>query len=327
MLNKNMMYIERMVSYVEKTFGSKMSVRDWKEQNNLPLILREQYVFLIIRLFDSDHLVFIETGETGNTPAVIAKHCRMLTDYWDKGIVYSRGTLSSTDRARLIQAKIPFIIPHRQLYLPFIGIDMKELFPSGKKMTDTLSPSAQLLVLGKLYEKNWITESPTGMSEMIGISKMSIGRAFCELEQHGIASVRISGKQKTLEFGSHGKGLWEQALPLLKSPVTSSKTVPYAERKDLILSGPSALSRYTMLQEPETMTYAVFNRKKACSNQMERQNGIDDRDMIIQKWSYDPLLLSSEGIVDPLSVYLEFQESDDERVEIILEDLIGEMRW
>ena len=161
----------------------------------------------------------------------------MLTEYWTGGIIYSKKTLSSTDRTRLIQAKVPFIIPDKQLYLPFLGMDLKEIFPPEKRKAETLSPSAQVLLLGKLYNKDWIKESPSRMSEKIGISNMSVGRAFSELELHSIAFIKISGKEKILEFSQNGKNLWNSTLPLLKSPVTSAETVPFLVNNNLVIAG------------------------------------------------------------------------------------------
>lgn len=327
MLNNENQYMKTLVSYIETTLGFKAEIRDWQDKGNLPLLLREQYSFFIIRLSDSDHLIFTENRENRNTPAIISKHCKMLKQYWTGGVIYSKNTLSSTDRTRLLQAKVPFIIPKKQLYLPFIGMDLKEIFPPEKKKAATLSPSAQLLILGKLYKKDWIKKSPSRMSEDIGISNMSIGRAFNELEIHNIASVRNFGKEKILEFHLHGQKLWESELSLLKSPVTSSKTVAYNNTNDLIIAGESALSRYSMITEPSITTFAVLNRAKHIMIQTNTQEGDFNTDMLIQKWSYDPRILSMNGIADPLSVYLEFKDTDDERIEEALEDIIKDIQW
>ena len=319
--------MKTLASYIKKTLGFKVEIRNWEDKEKLPLLLKEQYSFYVIHLSNTDQLIFTENRENRNTPAVVSKHCKMLTQYWTGGIIYSKNTLSSTDRTRLIQAKIPFIIPEKQLYLPFLGIDLKEIFPQEKRKSGKLSPSAQLLLLGKLYEKNWIKKSPSRMSEDIGMSNMSIGRAFSELELHNIVSVRTFGKEKKLEFHLHGQTLWESSLSLLRSPVTSSETVAFQNNNDLIIAGESALSRYSMINEPSIPTYAVLNRAK---NTMLQSNMLEEyfnKDMIIQKWSYDPRILSMNGIADPLSVYLEFKESDDERIEEALEDLIKDMQW
>lgn len=327
MLNKENKHLQSLISYINKTLSIKVEIKIWNDERDLPLLLKEQYSFNIIHLSDSDCLLFNENKESRNTPSVISKHCKMLSQYWHEGIIYSKSTLSSIDRTRLIQDKIPFIIPGKQLYLPFLGMDLKEIFPPEKKRTEKLSPSAQLLILGKLYKKDWIRESPSKISGIIGLAKMSIGRAFAELENHNIVSIRTSGKEKKMEFNSHGLDLWNNTVPLLKSPVTSSNTVPYQENVGLVLAGFSALSRYSMINEASTTTYAVFNRTKDFIIQTEWSDLFVDREITVEKWSYDPRILSQEDIADPLSIYLEFKNSDDERIEEALNELLKDIQW
>ena len=327
MLNNENQYINTLAAYIDKTLGFKVEIRNWKDELKLPLLLWEQYTFYIVRLSNSDSLVFTENRENRNTPAVISKHCKILTEYWTGGIIYSKNTLSSTDRTRLIQAKVPFIIPDKQLYLPFLGMDLKEIFPPEKRKTETLSPSAQVLILGKLYNKDWIKESPSRMSDKIGISNMSVGRAFSELELHSIASVKTTGKKKEIEFNLSGMELWNSTLPLLRSPVTSLETIPFQADTNLIIAGETALSRYSMITEPNIPTFAVLNRAKNLLFQTTGPKENSSRDMVIQKWTYDPRILSRKGVADPLSVYLEFKDSDDERIEEALEDLLKDIEW
>ena len=47
----------------------------------------------------------------------------------------------------------------------------------------------------------------------------------------------------------------------------------------------------------------------------------------IQVWKYNPKMLSTEGVVDKLSLYLSLKDNDDERIQIELERLINEMPW
>ena len=46
-----------------------------------------------------------------------------------------------------------------------------------------------------------------------------------------------------------------------------------------------------------------------------------------QVWKYNPKMLSTEGVVDKLSLYLSLKDNDDERIQIELERLINEMSW
>lgn len=326
-LEQSPVYLNSILSYVEKTLGIEPKLEPWKSFNKLPLFLIEQYSFYIFKVSSSDILLLIDNSESKTSPGVISKHCKILTNYWSGGIIYSRSSITSTDRTRLVQAKIPFIIPDKQLYIPFLGIDMKEFFPPVRRKNETLSPTSQVLILGKLYKRDWVEKSPSKMANSIGITNMSIGRAFSELELHDLVTIRLSGKEKTLEFNEAGKELWNKTLPVLKSPVTSTLILPYNQYTESVLAGESALSHYSMLMEPSTPTVAVFNRLKHIKTINKVQDRITNEDLIIQKWGYNPQIFAKKGVADPLSVFLQFKDSNDERIEEALDELIKEIKW
>ena len=327
MLLKQNKILSAIISYINKSLGFSINPKPWNKSDKLPLILNERYSFYTVKLSGIFCMFFIEETEK-STPAIIAKHCRLLTEYWKGGIIFSRSCLSARDRSRLIKAKIPFIIPYKQLYLPFIGIDLKELFPLEREKGTYLSPLAQVLVLGKLYKKEWINETPSKIAEAIGMSKMSVGRAFNELYQLDIGNIKQTGKEKHFVFHKSGQTLWERIVDQLRSPVTSMDIVFSKPNTEMILSGESALACYSMIQEPDQKTMALWNRASYNSwilnSKQSKYTGID---IIIQKWSYNPSLFSKRKIADPLSIYLEFKETNDERIEMALDELIKEIRW
>ena len=56
---------------------------------------------------------------------------------------------------------------------------------------------------------------------------------------------------------------------------------------------------------------------------MSKQYG----DIKVEVWKYSPALLSENGIVDKLSLYLCMKDSDDERVQLECDTLIKGMKW
>ena len=65
--------------------------------------------------------------------------------------------LPTFDRKRLIQRRIPFLVPGRQTYLPVALIDLREKAKGGQRLLDEpkerLSAPAQVLVLYHLQAK------------------------------------------------------------------------------------------------------------------------------------------------------------------------------
>ena len=211
---------------------------------------------------------------------------------------------------RLVAAKIPFVIPGKQLYLPPLGIDFRERFTSAGTPRGYLSPAAQLIVLGVLLGKGWETGSPTDLARQLGYTNMSIGRAFDELQAAGLAAIRSSGRTKRLVFVTNGKELWETALPLLRNPVRAVVEWPGVAKKAFIrAAGLSALSAYTNLSPPEHEVYAIRSNRLTGTavSRMNKSSPLDgkpDDIVLVERWVYDPTLLAETDLVDRLSLYL-----------------------
>ena len=47
----------------------------------------------------------------------------------------------------------------------------------------------------------------------------------------------------------------------------------------------------------------------------------------LELWKYDPNLFAKDGIVDPVSLSMCFEENADERIEGSLEDYLEEYEW
>jgi hypothetical protein len=63
-------------------------------------------------------------------------------------VVYVTGTLASYERKRLIEHKVAFLVPGNQLYLPDLGIDLREYFRRPPAAADTaLSPATQAMLI------------------------------------------------------------------------------------------------------------------------------------------------------------------------------------
>ena len=137
MLLKKERYIELVISYIENSLGLSIEPVLWERRKKLPLLLKELYRFYTFKIHNQEFLLFIVVDEEEITPGTIAKHRKMLARFWKEEIIYSQKTLSATDRNRLVQNKIPFIIPDKQLYLPFIGVNFREIFTPERKSANT----------------------------------------------------------------------------------------------------------------------------------------------------------------------------------------------
>jgi hypothetical protein len=81
------------------------------------------------------------------TPGLIKEHFQQIQKNWDGFIIYAQSTLSSYNRKPLLEHAIPFIIPGNQMYLPHLGIDLREHFRKLHKKDRTFSPATQAVII------------------------------------------------------------------------------------------------------------------------------------------------------------------------------------
>lgn len=231
--------------------------------------------------------------------------------------VYVASELSSVSRSRLVGAKVPFVVPGRQLYLPHLGIDFRERIPAPKAERAHLSPAAQLVALRTLRMGLAELHSPSELAAVLGYSRMTISRVYSELAASGVVQVQTIGRARRAEFFKSGRELWETLLPMLTTPVGARfhADAVKIDLRALPLAGLSALPARTDLAPPTIPVYAVLANseayRKLAAERLPFPEG-GTRIIEVEVWKYAPEMVSSGTMVDKLSLYLSLQDEDDE---------------
>ena len=92
----------------------------------------------------------------------------------------------------------------------------------------------------------------------------------------------------------------------------------------MLESGYSALAECSMLNEPNVKCYAT---EKISQWKDVMTNNLQDSQMqvAVEMWRYNPRKLSTQNIVDELSLALALREDVDERVEEAVEEMLNEL--
>lgn len=317
--------------YLKDTLAFSAKAEPWKGVSELPFFMRELYDFGQIKLMNVPFLFMIAKDKQEPTPATIEKHQIQLAKKWGKEVIYLRPAISSYNRKRLIEHKIPFVVPGTQTYLPMLGIDLREHFKALREERPTFSPGTQAAILYVLYNHTQTAFAPSEIAKHLGYTPMTMTRAFEEIKSAGIGEHEARGKERFLHFADKGKKLWEKVLPYLKSPV---KKRVYARalnvNKPTIGAGLMALAHYSTLAEPKTPVYAITLNDWKLRKDQGRVSALPMNDagaMEIELWSYRPEMFAQKGVADRLSVFLSFKGNEDERVEAALETMMEGMAW
>lgn len=321
--------------YIRETLAvESLDAKAWERVNELPYFLRDTFDFTRIVLLGKPVVLAI-SREQGIEPLsdirIKLDKIRSLTGL---RAVYVTNALASYQRRRLIEQKVPFIVPGNQLYLPDLGLDLREYFRQRAPSAEAaLSPSAQAILINALLSQPWQSDwQPSTIAVALGYTPMTLSRAVKELTAAGLATAYTVGRSRWLRMEIPPNQVWEHARPMLRTPV--KRTVFVANHSRFAnnphrLAGLSALAHYSMLSEPKCPVYALTaaDWKAATDAGVSELPGPEPGAQEWQLWNYNPALVPDVNTVDPLSLILSLQNSTDERIQLGLDELKGRLPW
>jgi hypothetical protein len=264
------------------------------------------------------------------TPTEYAKHAEALRTAMGLPVALVLQPVPTHVRNRLVQRGVPFIVPGRQMFLPFLALDLRERdgCPVRGKGAATLTGAAQAVLLGHLLGKP-VEGVPLGdVAVAFGYSAMMLSKIAAELAATGLATATREGRTRRLLFAEARQDLWERALPRLASPVRHRLWVRQWAGKDVrkVAAGLTALERYTDIADDRVPTYAMSRadlRTALARGDIVTCEDADEAVAAIEGWCYDPATLATGDRADRLSLYLALRETADERVQKELRTLIA----
>ncbi len=321
----------RLKQHIRDVLHISIDERRWEAEARLPAYLREAYSFLSASVLGTPCLFALDRGGQRNSPASIKKHLSQVSTRTEGLVVYVAAGVNSSRRRQFIDQQVPFVIPGNQIYLPMLGVDLREHFRSTRDAADRLSPGTQAAFLYALHQRDQSEFSPLDLSRVLGYSAMTMSRAFDELEAAGIGGHLNRGKRRIMAIKVPRRELWQRALPMLRSPV-NRRVIEAAPPRQLKAptAGLSALASYTNLAEPRRPVAAVAGsrwREIAGGFPRQDEDTPEGTGVEVEVWSYAPGAVAGGGVVDRLSLFLSLSGSRDERVEYALNTLLDGMTW
>jgi hypothetical protein len=317
--------------YLHDALGVSVKTTPWSGVGQLPPVLRERYRFEKAELLGLRALLVIDANPEEQSPATVRKHLDMLQSKQPAELIYVRARVTAYNRKRLIEQKVPFIVPGNQMYLPMLAIDLREHFRRIREEAPTFSPSTQVVVLNAMLCDAGQVLIPSEMAPLLGYSAMTMTRAFDELETAKLAEVTVRGRERCLRFIGDRREIWEKAQPFLRNPVSKRLFIRHIDGAEgANRAGLTALAHYSMLTPPAYTTYALSREDWKALRQQHKIIEVPAQDpdaSEIEVWWYSPARFAEHGMVDQLSLYLSLKADHDERTETALEEMMEKIEW
>jgi DNA-binding MarR family transcriptional regulator len=328
-------------SHLRTTLHVPASLKAWGSKRGLPLFLANGFEYRQTELFGHAILLVVPKSEDAKNPSGLSKQLGAIQRHFEGILVLVLDHLSAYQRSRLIEESAAFIVPGNQLFIPQLAMDLREHFRRRRDFAeDQLSPASQALFLRYLNLRDVENARPSDLAEILRYSAMSIGRAFEELEASELAHVETRGRSKHIQFSEAPRELFEAAASRLRSPVKAehwfrAPSLPKGFHGSplpeyLPTGGESALSERSTMSRPRIIRFAAGPKdwKRIQSGEFGKEVEQDEEpNFAIDVWWYDPDIVSGAREVDVLSLYLQFRDSPDERLEAAAEQLLEEFAW
>jgi hypothetical protein len=327
--------------YIQEITGENILTESVQKEflNKLPLYINEMYKLSKAKLLGCEFLL-AEFRQKDFSILQTEKHFIFIRNALNRKVVLLMNEIASFNRKRLIEKRINFVIPGKQLFLPDLLIDLRESFAHAAKENNTLLPSAQLLVLYHILNRDskWNIENHSfkELAGKLGYTPMAVTKAIDNLKYHGIVDV-AGEKEKYIHFRLERAGIWQDITKrkLWINPVIKRVFVDEKPKGAFVmLSNTSALPEYTDMNPGTQEFYAI---DKNVYYDLEKKNVLvnaNDQEgkYCLEVWKYNPLKLVEElnienMAVDPLSLYLSLKDNNDERIQLALQQITDKFIW
>ncbi|MEQ1781828.1 MAG: hypothetical protein ABMA14_10740 [Hyphomonadaceae bacterium] len=259
------------------------------------------------------------------TPDAIAQDINRIERALEKLTVAVLPAITSSDRSRLVQRGVPFIVADSQIYIPQLALDLRETFKVPVSVyKGGLTPATQA-VLFHMALAGLTETTPTVIALALDFTPMSAGRAIDELAAHGLGEVERVGREKVFRLSSARTAI-HTSRELLRPPARGVYGVRFGKRRPKMLqAGETALTALTGVKIEPLPTYAIPSLGRETffkEHEVETHWEIEAAHAIIETWRYDPAILSKGPQVDPLSLYAQFWNNPDPLLSGAAEDLL-----
>jgi hypothetical protein len=318
-------------NYLNDIFGEQVSMVATPEEqiNKIPYYIGSMYTLWNGELLNRH--VYFAVYKAGNllTSEQYKKHMDILQGILEAPVILVLKGTESYNRNRLIQKKVNFILENKQLFLPALLVDLKDYLKPVTARKEHLTPAAQYLLLFHIQKQNLNGATYKHVTEVVHYTYLTISRAVENLISFGLCKTE-GGKEKFLMFEENRKELWQKALPFLTSPIKRTIFInDELPERFRILTGINALAHYTDIGGDLMDQYAISVRDFQLLHKEGKVQMFSEYDgrYNVELWKYLPITAENEEYVDKLSLYLIFQTTNNERVEIELEKMLENIPW
>lgn len=316
-----------MKNQLEQCFGGEVKIHEYKKQLSLPIFMTMREI-VMVEIFGVNFAIINITKETELTVASMKKQKVKYEEALQCPIAYQVAVNSVSMRNALVKSSIPFVDLPGNVFLPFLGVVLQDVYRKQIIRTDKMMPATQMVFLELLYMAEGKTALKSEIAKKLNITKTSITRATTQLEEMGLINQIKTGTEISVQRNYQRREYYEKAKTHLINPVQKVVTITDYEPIQIMWgAGETALSQLSQLNPPKVEEFAIYKGEKVVDQFEVVDARYTERERIfrVQLWKYNPCYFAREGHVDPVSLACTFKDNQDERIEMCIEKMLEEI--
>lgn len=305
-----------MLNYIKEVLNINCSQIDMPlDKIILPLYL-DLYEIQPISL-DGVKILFITPRETLSNVKAVKKHLEKMQSLSGCFVSLMLNDISEKRKKSFLENHIPFVVTNNQIYLPFMAIYLQEKNKTIIEEVSQLTPAAQLVFIN-FFKQNSRELAVASFAKKLQFSEMSTTRALRQLVATGLFEIKkgtITNSNLLVTKVKDKEDLFNKIEPYLINPVKNFFYIYKEElnNKELLPSGVTYLSMFSMLGKEELDTWAVYGKATDFKTATSELTDVS-RQARIEIWKYNPKLVCLEEKNDSISVYLSLKNATDARI-------------
>jgi len=316
-----------MKKQLEQYFGCEVKIREYKNKLSLPIFMTMRDIAML-EIYGVNFAIVDVVKEAELSVAAMKKQKAKYEEALQCPVVYQVALNSVSMRNALVKNGVPFVDLPGNVFLPFMGIVLQDVYKKQLIKVDKMMPATQMVFLELLYMNDEESALKREVANKLNLTKTSITRATAQLEEMGLIEQIKSGTEISVKRNCSRKEYYENAKAYLINPVQKVITIMrYEATFESFEAGESALSQVSELNPPRIEERAIYKGEEVIDQLEIADARYEDWDecLNVQLWKYNPSYFAREGRVDPVSLACTFKGNEDERIEMCIEELLEEL--
>lgn len=316
-----------MKKQLEQYFGCEVKIREYKNKLSLPIFMTMRDIAMV-EIYGVNFAIVDVMKEAELSVAAMKKQKAKYEEALQCPVAYQVALNSVSMRNALVKNGVPFVDLPGNVFLPFMGIVLLDVYRKQFVKADRMMPATQMVFLELLYMNDEESALKGEVANKLNLTKTSITRATAQLEEMGLIEQIKSGTEISIKRNCSRKEYYENAKTYLINPVQKVITIMrYEATFESFGAGESALSQVSELNPPRIEERAIYKGEEVIDQLEIADARYEDWDecLNVQLWKYNPSYFAREGRVDPVSLACTFKGNEDERIEMCIEELLEEL--